>query len=246
MNTTKLIKLSPMLLMIGLLAYACYSIHASASDPDAGPSALAKEVDSIVQELRAVGNSIATAPVGALRDPFQIVTKPVVAKADDDDEDEFVDEEPAGPATDVLGDIVRGLNLEGTFVQGSQQIAIIDGRIYSRGQRIVVGSDSGTRTTSKLVLVGVQPMKAVLHADGRNFELKYKDQIGSSLDKGKAAGAESTQDAMAEIDGGEAAMFKKLLNSPLGALGKSMLGNGAKSGGRRGSGTRSTRARSDQ
>jgi hypothetical protein len=241
MNTTKLIKLSPLLLMIAFLAYACYSIHASASDPDAGPSALAKEVDSIVQELRAVGKSIATAPVGALRDPFQIVAKPVVAVADD----EADDEEPAGPATDPLLDIVRGLNLEGTFVQGREQIAIIDGRIYSRGQHILVSSDSAT-TTSKLVLVGVLPMKAVLHADGRNFELSYKDQIGGSLEKGKAAGAQSPQDAMAGIDGGEAAMFQKLLNSPLGALGKSLVGNPATSSGRRGSAARSSRAPAGQ
>jgi hypothetical protein len=242
MNTTKLIKLSPLLLMITFLAYACYSIHTSASDPDAGPSALAKEVDKIVQELRAVGNSIATVPASALRDPFQIVTKPVVAEADDDAEDE----EPALPATDALGDIVRGLNLEGTFVQGREQIAIIDGRIYSRGQHILVGGDSGTKTTSKLVLVGVLPMKAVLHADGRNFELGYQDQIGSSLDKGKAAGDQSPKDAMAQIDGGQAAMFRKLLNSPLGALGKSLVGNPATSSGRRGSAARSSRAPAGQ
>jgi len=235
MNTTKLIKLSPMILMVAFLAYAGYSIHASAVDPDAGPSSLAKEVDGIVQEMRAVGNALATAPAASLRDPFQPAAKPA-GSTGAESKDDAVD-----PSTDALADLVRGLRLDGTFVQGSEQLAIIDGRIYTKGQRLAVGGDPAESDT-KLFLVNVLPSKAILHADGRNFVLSYSDQIGSALDKPRSTAAESTEDAMAEIDsGGQLAMFQKLLNSPLGALGKSLVGKPGKAGGRRGSASRSRR-----
>jgi hypothetical protein len=231
MSMTKLIKLSPLVLMVAFLAYSGYSIHSSAVDPDAGPTTLAKDVDAIVQELRTVGNSIATAPGVSLRDPFQVVAKPVDKEAAADGKDA----EPAEPATDTLADAVRSLRLDGTFVQGTQQIAIINGRIYTKGQHLVINGDPG-KPVSQLFLVGVKPSTAILHADGRNFVLGYSDQITSSLDKARSSAAESPQKAMAEIDaGGQMAMFQKLLNSPLGALGKSVIG--------RGSGSRSRRPR---
>jgi hypothetical protein len=240
MNTTTLIKLSPMLLMIAFLAYAGYSIHSSAADPDGGPSALAKEVDSVVQELRAVGNAIATVPVGPLRDPFQVAAKPAAAEV------ETEDDAPLESAGDPLAEIVKKLRLDATFVQGRDQIAIIDGRIYTKGQHLV-GSGQSAGTASELFLVGVLPSKAVLHANGRNFVLSYSDQLTSPLDKGKPGAAESARDGMAEIDpGGQLAMFQKLFNSPLGALGKSMIGNGEKRGGRPRAGARSNRGRSGQ
>jgi hypothetical protein len=215
MNATKLIKLSPMLMMIAFLAYAGYSIHASAVDPDAGPSALAKEVDGVVQEMRAVSNAIASLPAGSLRDPFQVVAKPVAAEIADETEDDA----PLEPASDSLADIVQGLRLDATFLQGREQIAVIDGRIYSRGQHLLDGGENG-KSASKLVLVGVLPSKAILHADGRNFVLSYSDQLGSRSDKTRGAGAGAPQAAeTAEIDlGGQLALFQKLLNSPLGAL----------------------------
>jgi hypothetical protein len=234
------IKLSPMLLMVAFLAYTGYSMHSNAVDPDAGPSNLAKEVDGIVQEMRAVGNALATAPAGSLRDPFQIVTKPAGEAAGGVSKDEA----PVEPETDVLADIVKKMRLDGTFVQGSEQMAIIDGRVYTKGQRIGVSGDQD-KSVPKLILVGVLPSKAIVHADSRNFVLTYSDQLGSSLERGKSA-AESPQDAMAEIDaGGQIAMFQKLLNSPLGALGKSMIGNGGKPGGRRGATSRSRRPRTN-
>jgi hypothetical protein len=220
MNAAKLIKLSPMLVMIAFLAYAGYSMHSSAVDPDAGPSNLAKDVDNLVEELRAVGTSIANVPGGGLRDPFRIVAKP----ADKAGASDTKDDEPDEPVTDTLADVVQAMRLDGTYVQGKQQFAIIDGRVYSLGQHLA-GDGDPTRPVSKLFLVGVQPGKAILHADGRNYTLGYADRIASAFDKTRAPAAESPQQSMAEIDaGGQMAMFKKLLNSPLGALGKAALG----------------------
>jgi hypothetical protein len=92
-----------------------------------------------------------------------------------------------------------------------------------------VAGDEGT-TKSPLYIVSVLPAKVILHASGKSYQLGYPDQLGKRPEE-KAARAESPADAMAEIDpGGELKMFQNLLNSPLGALGKSVIGDKALQG----------------
>ncbi len=223
MNTAKLIKLSPLLIMVIFLAYSGYSIHAGADDPDASPSGLAKELDGVVHDILAVGDAIKDGASVALRDPFQVTPK-TVGQAGESEDDE---EGPLDPDSDPLAEIVQRLSLDATFLQGGDQMAIIDGKLYSKGQHLLIDGDAGN-STSKLYLVNVLTTKVILHAGGKNYVLGYSDRLGSREDRTRAAGAESSQDAMAEIDpGGQLAMFQKLLNSPLGALGKSMIGDRA-------------------
>jgi hypothetical protein len=222
MSISKLIKLAPMIIMIAFLAYAGYSMQSSATDLDGDQSGLAKELDAVVQDILAVGDAIKAGTSDALRDPFQVSERPVLAGGAAAAKD---GSEPDSES-DPNAEIVRGLSLDATFVQGHDQMAIIGGRLYSKGQHLLLDSGGG-KTDSKLYVVNVLPAKVILHADGTNYVLTYSDRLGSKEDRGRP-GSEDPQQAMAEIDaGGQLAMFQKLLNSPLGALGKRMVGDPA-------------------
>ena len=56
------------------------------------------------------------------------------------------------PEPDKVGELVRGLKLDMTFLQGRAQHAVINGRIYSRGQRIELPGRDATSDRSLQVL----------------------------------------------------------------------------------------------
>ena len=232
MTTAKLINLLPMLIMVTFLGYTGYSINASAGDPAAGESGLEKDLDSMLQNMIAVGDAVADSTSNsAFRNPFQVRSQPAaVAHADDVSPD---------PAVDTMAEIVQRLKLGATFLQGRAQMAIIDGRIYSKGQHLLIDGDSG-KSSATLTVINILPEKVILHGGDKNYVLGYPDQLGSRPDKARV---ESPETATAEIDaGGQLALFQKLLNGPLGALGKSLTGNPAGSSSRGGSGSRSRRS----
>ncbi len=137
MTTTKLIKLSPMLIMVAFLAYAGYSIDASAGDPTRARPAWPRNSTACVQEIIAVGDAVADSTSGAS-------PRPVPGRAQASGRRlRREDDESADPAVDTLAEIVQGLRLDATFLQGRDQMAIIDGRIYSKGQHLLIDGDSG-------------------------------------------------------------------------------------------------------
>ena len=76
MNTAKLLKRAPTLIMIVCLAYACYRIHAILPDSGAGRDELAKGLDVMVKDvLHAGADEVRTLASDALRDPFRIGLK---------------------------------------------------------------------------------------------------------------------------------------------------------------------------
>ncbi len=188
MNAAKLIKLAPMIIMIGFLAYSGYSIQTSADDPEAGQSGLAKELDVVVHDIVAAGDAIKEGASGALRDPFQVTLKEAVPAGVAASKGQG----PLEPEPDPLAEIVRRLNLGATFLQGREQMAIIDGRIYSKGQHLLVDGDNG-KTFSKLYVVNVLPTKVILHADGESYVLVYSDQLGDRDDHARKGGEEGSQ-----------------------------------------------------
>jgi hypothetical protein len=197
-------------------------MHASLPDAAAEDAALAKGLDTLVQDLVESGSAAAARLGKEVRDPFQVIvpkSAPVVAA-------KVQDTTPPEPVADPLAELVQGLSLDATFIQGRDQIAIIDGRIYSRGQRLVLDGDDG-KTSVPLVVASVFPTKVVLQGGGKSYVLGYPNQLGKRKDESpRGEAARSQETALAELDpGGQMAMFQKLLNSPLGALGKSMLGN---------------------
>jgi hypothetical protein len=218
MNRAKLIKMIPTLVMVIFLAYSSYAMQGSLPGSAGERAELEKGLDIMVRELVASGTATAERLGDGMRDPFQVI-KPRQAAAQGP---ALPDAAPqSGP--DPVADIVHGLRLDATLIRGHEQVAVIDGKIYSQGQRLRL-ERSGGEPPPTLVLVSVFPTRVVLRGDSRSYVLGYPDQLGSRKDDPeKARTAE-----MSEIDqGGQVALFQKLLKSPLGALGKSVLGKSA-------------------
>ncbi len=168
MNAAKLIKLAPMLIMIAVLAYAGYSINTSAGDPDAGESGVAKGVDAVMQKIVTASSSIEGGLNDVLRDPFQIGLVPGAGILKSQDS--------ASADSDLLAQIVQGLKLNATFLQGHNQRAIINGRVYSKGEHLLIDANSDN-SLSPLVVVSVLPAKVNLRGGDKDYVLGYPDQF---------------------------------------------------------------------
>ena len=169
MNAARLIKHGPMLILVAFLAYAGYSIHASADDPGEDQGGQVKDVNAVQKEIVTADNAEEGVQAGGLRDPFQVVVKPgPVASAHGSHEDD-------APDSDLLAEIVLGLKLDATFLQGGDELAIIDGRIYSKGERLFINAKSGN-ALSPLVVVGVVPGWVTLRGGDKDYVLGYPDQ----------------------------------------------------------------------
>ncbi len=193
MKVAKLIKLAPMLMLVAFLAYAGYSIHASADDPAEDPSGQVKNLNAVVQDIPTTGNAIQGGHTVALRDPFQVSLKLVAATVASKSQDE------PSLDSDLLAKIVQGLKLDATFLQGRDEMAIINGRVYSKGHYLIIDANSG-KSSPKLFVVSVLPAKVILRGGDKDYVLSYPDQL---------------------------VLSQKPLNSPVGARGKSMTGNQA-------------------
>jgi hypothetical protein len=234
MNGAKLVNLAPMLIMIGFLAYVSNSIPTTSDKSAAGPTGLTKGVDAVVRGMVTAGDVVAGSLTTGLRDPFHVdLKRDAAAEAAKSQE-----EAAHAPTADALSEILQGLTLEATFRRGTDQMAIINGRVYSRGQPLLLDGNSD-QSLPPLLVFNVLPTKVVLEASGKYLVLGYPDRLVSRSNKW-GDGPDASQAAMID-DGGQAAMFQKLLNSPLGALGKSLIGNPGKTASRSGR-SRSPRA----
>ena len=215
MNAAKILKHVPTTIMVVGLAYACYKIHATVPDPGAGRTELAKGLDVMVNDVLDAGAQ----EVRALaRDPFRIGPKPAdAAKA--------AEAVLADPDTDPLSDFVHSLSLGATFLQGKTQIAIINGRMYKKGDHLILERD-GEKVPSPIFIETVHAQRVTLRAHDTRYELGYPEHLGSRPPDVRPASGSSRDGSISEIDPeGELAFYKKLLNSPLGKLGKSLTGN---------------------
>jgi hypothetical protein len=216
MKTTALLKRSPALIMVSLLTYACYSVHASVVELTSSRSALTNGLDDKIKDfIHASKDEVQGLTRAVLRDPFRAVIKAADAS------------QPApGPPPDdkaeSLAGIVKALTLDATFLQGQTRIAIISGRIYHQGQNLVIRGDTG-KSYSPLFVQSVHAHSVTLGARGNTYELGYP---GNRPALAKDRGANPKDGTTAEIDPeGELAFYKRLLNSPLGKMGKSLTGN---------------------
>ena len=215
MNTAKTFKHIPTMIMVVGLAYACYKIHASVPDAGAGRAELVKGLDVMMDDVLHSGAE----EVRALaRDPFRTGPKPAeAAKA--------AEAALADPETDPLSDFVHSLSLGATFLQGKTQIAIINGRMYKQGEHLILERD-GDKVTSPIFIENVHVQRVTLRAHDTRYELAYPDHLGSRPPDVRPPSGAPRDGSIAEIDPeGELAFYKKLLNSPLGKLGKSLTGN---------------------
>jgi len=135
----------------------------------------------MVREILAAGAATARSLAGeGLRNPFQVRTKPGAPQP----QDATLDSEPT-----ALAEIVRGLTLDATFRQGHDHLAIIDGRVYSQGQHLVLQGGSG-KSVATLSLASVSPAKVILEGGGQNYELSFPDQLGGRAAKTHRAGGQ--------------------------------------------------------
>jgi hypothetical protein len=168
MNAARLIKQAPMLILVAFLAYAGYSIHASVDDPGEDQAGQVKDGNAVQKVIVTADHAEEGVQAGGLRDPFQVVVKPgPVASAHGSHADAL--------DTDHLAEIVRGLKLDATFLQGGDELAIIDGRIYSKGDGLLINAKPGN-ALSPLVVVSVVPGWVTLRGGDKDYVLGYPDQ----------------------------------------------------------------------
>jgi hypothetical protein len=235
MNVAGLIKLAPTLIVVGFVGYSLFAMESAIPEAAEKETEMKKGLEQMVQDVLAEGSTTAAKLEGKLRDPFW------VAAATPAPEEAAVKEPSDTPGPDELAEIVRGMTLEATFIQGRDQLAVIDGRIYSKGQRIAIPGDDTTPARSMRV-VAVTRAGVLLKGGEKHYNLGYPDQLGKK--KEGDGGPESAKErAMTEIDpAGQMEMFQRLLNSPLGVMGRGLIGDAAghstgaatKSRGRRG------------
>jgi hypothetical protein len=236
MNAARLIKYSPTAILVIFLGYAAYSLQAALPDAAEKQAAIEKGFDLLLKKL------VTTDPAGGAasirsRDPFLVVRPPAPPEAAEPDA-------PESPESDPLAEVIADLKLDATFLQGRDQLAIINGRIYHKGQALALAGQD--KSLPSIVVLFVKPTGVILRGGGKNYLLGYPEHLGKKPDDGpgdaREAGAETIDPA------GQAAMFKKLLNSPLGALGKSLIGDAVPSrppsGSRRGARDRRNGTRS--
>jgi hypothetical protein len=228
MSISRLIKQAPTAILVAFVGYASVSLHGALPDAGATQADLAKSLDALVEDVKSESASVLKQV--RLRDPFRPAAPAEAAAAPRADA-------PAVAKGDPLADIVAGLSLDATFIQGRDQMAIISGRIYNRGQEVLIpGGDDESRP--KLVVVFVKPTGVILKGDGRNYFLQYPEKLASKPGRRTESGGQD--DAALADPAGQAAMFQRLLSSPLGAMGKSLIGNAV---GNPGSGASRSRSR---
>jgi hypothetical protein len=209
MNAAKLIKQAPMVILVAFLMYAGYSIHASADDPAEELASQVKDVKTAVPETVTADSAVAGGQAGGLRDPFQVALEPdAVVRAHESQTD-------AQPDSDRLAEIVQGLKLDATFLRGRDEMAIISGRVYSKGEHLIINANSDN-ALSPLVVVGVLPAKVTLRGGDKDYVLGYPDQF---------------------------ALSHKPRNSPVRAMSKTTVGNPAGTFSRSDSAPRTRRSR---
>jgi hypothetical protein len=207
------------LILVACLAYASYRIHSILPGSTGERIELAKGLDVMVKDvINAGADEVRTLADETLRDPFRSGPK-------SSDAAKSPDVATGEPEADSLAGFVAGLSLDATFLQGKTQIAIINGRMYHQGEHLLVQND-GENTRSPLFVETVQAYRVTLKAENRSYDLAYPEKLGNRSSGERPANKASTDGSIAEIDPeGELAFYKKLLNSPLGKLGKSLTGN---------------------
>lgn len=220
MKTAALVKRSPTLIMVTLLSYACYSVSASVADLDASRTAVTSGLNVMIKDVVASSKEeVQSLSRVVLRDPFRVVTKAATAPEPGNGLS------PDDSKAESLAEFVKSLTLDATFLQGKTRIAIISGRIYHQGQHLVIRDESG-KADSPLFVQNVRAQSVILGARGKTYELGYPDQLGNRPALAKDRGKNRTDGTLAEVDPeGELAFYKRLLNSPLGKMGKSLTGN---------------------
>ena len=169
MNTRKLLKLAPTVIMAAVMGYSTYAVQPAGPVPAAtNKSKSDSPIASLVQPNAEKVNDPAL--LKPIRNPFVAI----------------VQSAPHGhgkgganagqAASDPYRVLLQQMTLNATFIQGSAEYASINGRLYRRGERLD-GPDGGQ---SGLSIVRVKPTEVVLEAEGKYYTLAYPEQLTAS------------------------------------------------------------------
>ena len=171
MNTRKLLKLAPTLIMVAVMGYSTYAVQPDGPTPGDAASTKSKPafpITSLVQPDTDKPND--PAHLKPIRNPFLAIVQPTERGRGKGGAD-------AGQAAfDLYRVLLQQMTLNMTFVQGSVEYASINGRLYQRGEQLE-GPDGARSVFS---IVRVKPTEVLLEAEGKSYTLSYPEQLTAS------------------------------------------------------------------
>lgn len=173
---TKYLKQAPTFLVIGVTGFVAWPILF----PE-GESTASKGSSKPPESARP------SASIAALsRSPFQLEQAAAVALAAPAANSTATAPASADPKTAPLPDlsvedekVIAGLRLSGTFVDGREQLALIDNKIYTRGDALKAADGS----PMPYIVAEVRKDRAVLRRGRRNFVLEFSNTPRPALAK---------------------------------------------------------------
>lgn len=171
MNTRKLLRLAPTVIMVAVMGYSTYAVQPAAPAPLDAAAAKPKSAIPIVSlVLPDADEATDPAHLKPVRNPFLAIVQSAQHGHGKGGAD-------AGQgAADPYRMLLQQMTLNATFVQGSVEYASINGRLYNRGEQLE-GPD-GARLG--LLIVRVTPAEVVLEAEGKRYTLAYPEQFTAS------------------------------------------------------------------
>jgi hypothetical protein len=172
MDIIKLLKFLPMLIMIASLAYAIYSMQSVRISPEPASRKSSEKQASVKGPHSEVAAPRAKTTEQERsrwpRDPFQVASRTASANVTKD----TTGGSSASTEVDPYPGMIQGFTLSATFIQGKTEIAIINGRIYEKGQRISGAGDEPL----PLTVAGVLAKEVILQAGSNRYMLPYRDR----------------------------------------------------------------------
>lgn len=167
MNSRKLLRLAPTLIMVGVMGYSTYAVQPATVPADAAtakPKSTSSVVSLVDPEAQKTNDPVRSKPI---RNPFLAIVQ---------SSGHGHGKGGADAAQDPYRAVLQQMTLNATFVQGSAQYASINGRLYHRGEQLE-GPDGAS---SGLWIAQVTPTEVVLEAEGKRYTLSYPDQLTAS------------------------------------------------------------------
>jgi hypothetical protein len=224
MNQDKIIKLAPTILMITLLGFSAYSVHGGGDEtpaPKATDASTGSTLAQVETEILALESAIVSS-ASAVRDPFR-----TAAAAAEEIKAEMTqggpDHSKRADSTDPIAQSLKEMSLDLTFVQGSEQVAVINGKMYRKGQRLTFPESTEQDAPVSLVMTFVRKDRVFFRGDNKTYSLGYPEKFKSVRHSSPGDNETPLEAEMGEIDpGGELEFYKSLSNSPLGKMGQGL------------------------
>ena len=183
---TRLLNLAPLLIVVGVVGYAAYSIRPAdpgaipAQTPSSAPGDQAARAGVQLAGTEEPDPSVPGKPPKKSRDPFRTVAEIEAAARPKSTADSArktasppkktqIKNEDKPPPSGPYAAKVQVLTLNATFLQGRDELAVIDGRIYRTGQSLE--GTEGARIPLRVTKVSAS--QVILQAGDTRYSLGY-------------------------------------------------------------------------